>query len=1018
MKRTTSGKRLVHSRTHKRFSLVMATFMAVTVTVIATSVYRHYLSRAGTSSLIPAKVVAGYWQMWQGPNVSEVTANAPQYNLQYASFAVGSDGNGNVAFNPVFQSGSSLKNDIAASKAKGSLWLISIGGGSDTTIRLTNESQATNMFNSLVGIIDSYGFQGIDYDIECGSGCISPSAGASLAAKLKGRYGPNFIISMAPRPYEARNGGLFTQVAKAIGDNLDLYGLQFYDFPEASNTSQLTSIINSDIANVISQGIPASKILIGCITYSGYGGGHNTVDVYKNIFLQQQQKYPDLRGVFIWETSLDKKENWSFAKTMGPALGAQPAPTGSGGVSTTPTPVPQPAQEVSASGNLLAGKYITSSVAESTTEPGHAVSALTDGNGSTRWISQPTSPVTLTADLGNTYTLTKISLKWAGDTTKNYSLQVSTDNSTWATIASGTTGNFSPQYIDHTSFTATATGRYLRIVGADRWNSSYGNSLWEIGAYGAAAAGDTTPPVIALNAPAAGASLKGTVSVSGTASDANGVSRVELVVDGGVKATNNAANANFSWISSTVSDGNHTLALRAYDAAGNSAISSQVNISVNNQVAASPPAIMAFSANPATITAGSRTTLNWATTSAIACSVNPNGPQLSAATFWQTPNLSTAGYITYTLTCVNGTGATTSRTTSVTVNAPAIAPSKPQLVASSTLVAPGTSVTLSWVSSGATSCIVNPGSVSASGSAGSFVTGKLMATTRYSVTCRNSAGSATSDAVVVAISDSAVPASAPQIVSLFADPARIAAGQSSTIYWSTTGVAAGACNLSPSPLNSANPNGSWTTPYLLGSKNYTLTCAGQNTQTVSKSVSVIVNDIIVNTPVSPVLPTTNIANSTQSTIKASNGQPVSNSAVATTVSGLVTLDPSNITNSNKERSIIKVEYYEADAFIQADTVAPFALDSAKLANGSHTITERTYFNDGSKSEVIRVLNIDNLKTVSAQGGAGVIGIVVTVVFLVLAAGVAVILLKRNKVTVSSVRSRYGNMIDASLIDPK
>ncbi len=270
---------------------------------------------------LPSKLVGAYWQMYLGPNVSEITANAPQYSLQYASFALGSDSNGHVSFNPVFQGGASLKNDIAASKAAGSKWLISLGGGSDTTIRLLNETNASNMFDSLVGIIDSYGFQGIDYDLECGSACFNPDAAASLAQKLKTKYGPNFIVSAAPRPYEARGAGtIYGAFALKAGNNLDLFGLQFYDFPETRNTAQLTSLINNDIATVVAMGVPPSKIMIGCITYTQYNLGWNTVDVYKNIFLQQEQKYPDLRGVFIWESSLDKKENWSFAKVMGPAV--------------------------------------------------------------------------------------------------------------------------------------------------------------------------------------------------------------------------------------------------------------------------------------------------------------------------------------------------------------------------------------------------------------------------------------------------------------------------------------------------------------------------------------------------------------------------------------------------------------------------------------------------------------------------------------------------------------------------
>jgi hypothetical protein len=104
--------------------------------------------------------------------------------------------------------------------------------------------------------------------------------------------------------------------------------------------------------------------------------------------------------------------------------------------------------DVSQTNNLLAGKTFTSSVGDSTTETGHPVSYVTDANGGTRWISQPTSPVNLTADLGSSYTLSKVSIKWAGDTIKNFQIQVSANNSAWTTVYSGATNNTSPQYVD------------------------------------------------------------------------------------------------------------------------------------------------------------------------------------------------------------------------------------------------------------------------------------------------------------------------------------------------------------------------------------------------------------------------------------------------------------------------------------------------------------------------------------------------------------------------------------------
>lgn len=140
--------------------------------------------------------------------------------------------------------------------------------------------------------------------------------------------------------------------------------------------------------------------------------------------------------------------------------------------------------KISQVNNLATGKTFSSTVAVSTSEPGNPLTNINDGNEATRWISQPTNGAVVSTDLGTIYNLNKVSLLWAGDTVKNYSLQVSADNATWTTITTGTTNNTTPQLIDHTTFSNAATGRYFRIVCTDRWNATYGNSIWEIGIYG------------------------------------------------------------------------------------------------------------------------------------------------------------------------------------------------------------------------------------------------------------------------------------------------------------------------------------------------------------------------------------------------------------------------------------------------------------------------------------------------------------------------------------------------------
>jgi len=101
---------------------------------------------------------------------------------------------------------------------------------------------------------------------------------------------------------------------------------------------------------------------------------------------------------------------------------------------------------------------------------------------------------------------------------------------------------------------------------------------------------DVTPPSVAWKAPAAGATVKGTIGGAGceaTASDERGVKRVVMAVDGAVLNTEASAPWNCSFDSTTVSDGTHTLSATAYDSAGNFSTAS-VAVNVANKPAPEP----------------------------------------------------------------------------------------------------------------------------------------------------------------------------------------------------------------------------------------------------------------------------------------------------------------------------------------------------------------------------------------------------------------------------------------------
>ncbi len=94
---------------------------------------------------------------------------------------------------------------------------------------------------------------------------------------------------------------------------------------------------------------------------------------------------------------------------------------------------------------------------------------------------------------------------------------------------------------------------------------------------------DTTPPTVSLTAPAAGATVQNSVNVTASASDNGSVAGVQFKVDGAnVGAEDTTAPYSVSWDTRTVANGGHTLTAVARDAAGNTATSAGVGVTVSN----------------------------------------------------------------------------------------------------------------------------------------------------------------------------------------------------------------------------------------------------------------------------------------------------------------------------------------------------------------------------------------------------------------------------------------------------
>lgn len=96
-------------------------------------------------------------------------------------------------------------------------------------------------------------------------------------------------------------------------------------------------------------------------------------------------------------------------------------------------------------------------------------------------------------------------------------------------------------------------------------------------------AGDGTPPTVSLTAPAPGANLSGSATLSASASDASGIAGVQFLVDGNpVGAEDTTAPYSLAWDTTTVANEQHAIAARARDGAGNTATSAPVTVTVAN----------------------------------------------------------------------------------------------------------------------------------------------------------------------------------------------------------------------------------------------------------------------------------------------------------------------------------------------------------------------------------------------------------------------------------------------------
>jgi chitinase len=299
----------------------------------------------GGGGSLPKHAVTGYWQNFDnGATVQKLSDVPSHYDIIAVAFADATGTPGQVTFN-LDSAGlggytvDQFKADIRAKQAAGKKVVISVGGERGT-VTVNDAASATNFANSVYALMQTYGFDGVDIDLENGlNATYMTQALRSLSAKA----GPSMILTMAPQTIDMQStSNSYFRTALNVKDILTVVNMQYYNSG---------SMLGCD-GKVYSQGSVDFLTALACIQLEGglspsqvglglpastraAGSGYVSPSVVNNALdcltrgtgcgsFKPPRTYPDLRGAMTWSTNWDATAGNAWSNAVGPHVHALP----------------------------------------------------------------------------------------------------------------------------------------------------------------------------------------------------------------------------------------------------------------------------------------------------------------------------------------------------------------------------------------------------------------------------------------------------------------------------------------------------------------------------------------------------------------------------------------------------------------------------------------------------------------------------------------------------------------------
>lgn len=308
----------------------------------------------------PAPALIGYWHNWNDASAPYIALDQidPRYNIIEVSFAEPAPGTtSEMQFVPSADAPAEFAARVQALHALGRKVLISIGGANGT-VQLNDDAERDQFINTVTAILTTYGFDGIDLDLEGASVSITGGTIASpidagivrlieavrtIMSQFRAATGQKLFLTMAPETAFVQGGmsafggiwGAYLPVIDALRDSLDILQVQLYNSGSmfgldggtyAQGTAdfivgQTEAVIHGfNTSGGFFNGLPPEKVAVAlpaCANAAG-GGYTDTATVAAamkyllgagpqpgSYTLAQATGYPTLRGMMTWSINWD-----------------------------------------------------------------------------------------------------------------------------------------------------------------------------------------------------------------------------------------------------------------------------------------------------------------------------------------------------------------------------------------------------------------------------------------------------------------------------------------------------------------------------------------------------------------------------------------------------------------------------------------------------------------------------------------------------------------------------------------